>query len=85
MINYEIVMYLLHNQLFFKKKFDSLIKFRTSLMKDSNLSLFSDDINKQFKDISKKGIVDEVTSRLAVPAEEVLVVLEDMNLDEYLL
>lgn len=84
-MNIDVINYVLYNQSHFKKKFEALTSFRKDLLSNPELSLFHDEIRKQFSERVKKEIIDEITNRLALSTEEVLLIIEPMNVDEYVL
>ncbi len=47
-------------------------------------SEFRDIINKQFLEMVQSTIIHHVTNALAIPAEDVILVLEEIDLKEYL-
>ena len=84
MTNREIIIHaIIHNQEHFKNSTKEFTKQMNDLLtKEKNE--FHHDIVEQYKGLVKGVIGDELTKRLAIPIEEVLIVLEDINLLEYL-
>lgn len=79
-----IVYYILSHQMRLKQELLSLIDQHTKLKSDPANSLFSQDIDKQFNDMVKSYLVNDITKALGVSTEEALTVIEDLNIQEYL-
>jgi len=80
--NLEVAQYLILSQLKFKIALQPYITQRDNLLKQDRL--FSDEIKQQFKELVSQIIVDDVTRNMGVSTEEIQVVLDDLNFDEYL-
>jgi len=77
-----IVYYLISHQGRIKEKLRPFTEQRNKLL--INNSLFSEEIVEQYKDLVTKTITDELTKDLGVTTEEARIVLEDLNMEEYL-
>lgn len=79
----SIFMYLLYNQGHFKKEFEPFEKQRDHLLRLEDSS-FHEEINNQYTDLIKQSIVDGITRDLAISTEDAIIVIEALNLNEYL-
>lgn len=51
---------------------------------ENNLRFFNGEIEEQYNNLKKYIIANEVTNSLAIPYEDVIVVLESINLEAYI-
>lgn len=79
----SIFMYLVYNQGRFKIELSQFVKQRDSLLKSEDSS-FHEEIQDQFKSYALSVLVDNVTKHLAISSEDAIIVIENVNLDEYL-
>jgi hypothetical protein len=79
-----IVYYLLSHQMRLKQELNNIIKQHNELKTKPENSLFINDIDKQFVNMVKFHLVNDITKALGVSTEEVLSVVEDLNIQEYL-
>jgi hypothetical protein len=79
----SIFMYLVYNQERFKIELSEFVKQRDSLLKSEDSS-FHEEIQDQFKAYALSVLVDNVTKHLAISSEDAIIVIENVNLDEYL-
>lgn len=79
----SIFMYLVYNQERFKIELNQFVKQRDSLLKSEDSS-FHAEIQEQFKAYTHSVLVDNVTKHLAISSEDAIIVIENLNLDEYL-
>lgn len=78
-----IIQYLVFNQAFFMEKSRPFREQRDKLLNTEDYS-FHSEINKQYEELIKADITDDITKKFAFPAEDVIVVLENLNINEYL-
>ena len=78
-----ILMKLTCQQFHYKALLQTLIDFRNDLIKTEDIH-FRDDINRQFKDRALSILADDLTKDLGVSTEDVYLVLENLNLEEYI-
>ena len=81
--NSMIIQYLTHNQEYVKKIVEPFTQQKNYLLEKEDESL-KDEINSQYKEIIKRMIVEEITKKLAIPAEDVIIIIENINLEIYL-
>lgn len=79
----ELIEYLIDNKDYFKDKYKDKID-RLDKAKETNDNVFHEEIDKQFRSVIIRSMVDELSSYSGADAETILIVLEDMNLTEYL-
>lgn len=79
----SIFMYLVYNQGRFKLELNQFVTKRDSLLKAEDAS-FHEEIQDQFKAYVQSILIDNVTKHLAISSEDAIVVIEALNLDEYL-
>lgn len=79
----NVYLILIHNQEHFKQKTKEYKKQRDELLKQQDVS-FHDEIHKQYKEVCKWVIVKEICEATGKSNEEVLIVVEQLNMDEYL-
>lgn len=77
----QIVFILVNKQSYFKELVKPLIEAKEILKVNK---IFNDDVEKEFKDKVFSLFVDDITKNLAIPTEDVMIVLENLNLNEYL-
>lgn len=77
----QIIIMLVNKQSYFKELVKPLIDAKNML--DVN-KIFGDDIEKEFKERVFQLFADDITKNLAIPTEDVMMVLENLNLNEYL-
>jgi len=78
----QIKEHLLNNQEYYKELLKPYKDKRDFVL--SYLSMFDDVIDNQYQDICKKIILDDITKRLALNTESVMIELEDLNIETYL-
>lgn len=78
-----IVFHLIHNQQYYKDMITPYTKRRDNFL-IINDKVFHDDINNQYWDMVKSVIASDLNFSLAVSYEDAIVVLEEINLKEYL-
>lgn len=79
----SVFMYLVYNQERFKIELNPFVKQRDSLLKSEDSS-FHEEIQDQFKAYVNSVLMDNVTKHLAISSEDAIIVIENVNLDEYL-
>lgn len=79
----EIILYLLHNQEYLKNLINKFLIYKNKLL-EKEPKEFKLDILNQYKTIVRFMIANEITQRLAVDYETVIVTLEELNIEEYL-
>ena len=77
-----IILKLINEQPRFKEMLKDIVLYRDNLLKIQD-SRFSNDINDKFKESAFKLLTDDLTKELACSTEDVLKVLENLNLNEY--
>lgn len=82
-VEHNVFMYLVYNQERFKIELNQFVKQRDSLLKTEDAS-FHGEIHEQFKAYANSVLVDNVTKHLAISSEDAIIVIENLNLDEYL-
>jgi hypothetical protein len=82
-VEHNVFMYLVYNQERFKIELNQFVKQRDSLLKTEDSS-FHGEIQEQFKAYANSVLVDNVTKHLAISSEDAIIVIENLNLDEYL-
>jgi hypothetical protein len=83
-MNNNIQEYLINNRDYFIDQNNNNIRLRDSLLKQVENAPFRLDIENQFADVIKYNIAKETAERLAESIEAVLIVLEKIELGEYL-
>lgn len=78
-----VVYYLIANQEHIKQKVSPFTRQRERLLSTDN-NVFKEEIDKQYHDVVKSTIGDEITSKLGIPIEDVLIILENLNVEEYI-
>lgn len=78
----EIKEYILDHQDHYKNKFQDNINLRETLL--SEHPLFKDEIDKSLVEYMRQGIVLEVSKELAIDAETIYNVLDNINLLKFL-
>lgn len=78
-----IVLMLINKQPYFKELVKPLIIAKDYMLKNKNFA-FKDDIEKDFKEKVMSHIADDICKNLAIPYEEVAIVLENVNINNYL-
>ena len=78
----DIIDIILVNKDYFKERSKVYQSTKESAIKEE--PYFADEIRVQFRDLVKSFIVDKVTRDLAIDAESVYNVLDDINLEDYL-
>lgn len=78
-----IYYYLIANQQHIIEKMKPFTERRKNLL-SSEEGIFQEEIDKQYEDIVKSTIGDEITAKLGIPIEDVLVILENLNVNEYI-
>ncbi len=78
-----IVDYLIDNKDYYKSQFMICEQQKNLLISNENFIL-RNDINKQYKNFIISQIVDDVSRRLAVPIEDIIIILESIDLNNYL-
>lgn len=78
-----VVHYLIANQEHVKEKIKPFTEQKKTFL-EQNGNLFEEEIDKQYEDIVRSTIGDEITAKLGIPLEDVLIVLENLNVKEYL-
>lgn len=79
----NIFMYLLYNQDRFKIELSAYLKQMEELMIAED-RVHRPEIRDQFETIARQHIMDDVTKQLAIPTESAIIVLENLNIREYL-
>jgi hypothetical protein len=79
----DIILFLLHNKQFLQKQTAHLRKKREELSKTEDVSL-QQDIKDQHDEVIRMVFAVAIGRELAVSAEEIYMVLEDLNIEEYL-
>jgi hypothetical protein len=83
--NQELIFHtLLYNQPFYKELCKDFISQRNEILEKEDPSL-KNDIDRQFISMVKSEITKNLAQRHAISTEEILIVLENVNLQEYLL
>ena len=77
-----IVYYLISHSDRFKLEFLPLTQQKDKLLRDD--PLFSEDIKRQYNSMLTSKIVDDMVKAIGVTTEQALMVVEDMDLDQYL-
>jgi hypothetical protein len=80
----NIVMYYLVNRQQDIKSFSKVYQDQMNKLLQEQPKELHDDIKKQFKNIVVTKMSDDITKDQALPIEDVLIMLNDLNLDEYL-
>lgn len=75
--------YLVANKEHLKLSCSSLETTKNSLL-NKHPEAFTDFIKEQYHNMIRNIIVNEVTKALAIPAEDVILVLDSINVEEYL-
>lgn len=76
--------HLMSNRDYYRDLYDTFELSVRKTLKSQNNSIFHDDIDKQRDENFKRIIIDNTTSFLACDSESVIILLEDLNLKEYL-
>lgn len=74
---------LIHNQLYMKKLVKDLLDQKAELFKKEDPA-FHEDIKKEFNELAKQRIMEDLSKRLNLSPESISMVCEGMNLEEYL-
>lgn len=83
MMNPNIINILVHNQQRYKELTRPLKEFRDKLLANEN-NVFHEDIEDDYLVALRRTIINDISKTYALPYEEVYIVLEAMNLEEYL-
>jgi hypothetical protein len=78
-----LLMDLIHNQQLYKKSVESLLNQLKGLLETED-PILHNNIKKQFKDKVKSEFLQQAVKRLQITAEEALIVIESLNIEEYL-
>jgi hypothetical protein len=78
----EIIIFLIHHQQEFKNGLRATIDYRKSLLKTNGL--FKEEIDTQFNRVCRHHIATELGKVFACSPEEVIVLLDGVNLADYL-
>jgi uncharacterized FlgJ-related protein len=79
-----VVYYLIDNKEHFVEKLRPFTEQKSKLLNSEEHWLFSEEIKEQYDSLARSTIGDEITKKLGIPLEEVILILENVNLDEYL-
>lgn len=80
----SIVYYLISHSGRIKVQLQDITNQYNNIKADPSNELFKEDIDKQYEAMVRSVLVDEITKDLGVSTEEVLTVVEDLNIKEYL-
>jgi len=81
-VNEVIFQFLMQNHFHFKEATRKYREQKENLLLTEDPS-FHDEIEKQYEDIVKQLLVDEVTKQFAFPVESVIISLEGVNISAY--
>ena len=73
----------MYNQEHFKNRVAPFKSQKETLLNNEDSS-FHEEIKEQYESFVRKMIVDEVTGHLAISTEDAIIMIEDLNLNEYL-
>ncbi len=78
----NVIEFLIDNQDYFKKKYSSLFSKKNDLKKKEP-RVFHDDIDEQLKSSIIAQMSDEISVATGADMETIMIVLEDMNMEEF--
>lgn len=78
-----IVSYLIHNQLHYKDLVKDLTQQLSELLYNED-PVFHRDVERNYLDLVKQKIIADLTSRLPVTVENAIIILEGLNIREFL-
>lgn len=82
-VQQSIFLFLMYNQEHFKNRVAPFKSQKETLLNNEDSS-FHEEIKEQYESFVRKMIVDEVTGHLAISTEDAIIMIEDLNLNEYL-
>lgn len=82
-VQQSIFLFLLYNQEHFKSLVEPFKTRREAHLKQEDSS-FHEEIREQYDAFVRSLIVDEITNNLAISTEDAMIMVEDLNLNEYL-
>jgi len=85
MIEEAIFLYLIHNQWKLKELIKPLREQKENLFNQDSeyVRTFKDDINKQYDDLVRKVLIEEISKELTLPVDCVIMTIENLNLESF--
>ena len=81
-VDYVVFQYLVHNQFHFKEA-AKVYKERKDELLGKTDSCFHEELVLQYHDLVRQMLLDAITKQFALPSENVMIILEKLNVDEY--
>lgn len=81
-VNQVVVHFLILNQFHFKEA-SAVYKARRAEVMEQSDPCFHDEIDEQYRDMVKSMLLDAITKQFGFTTESVLIMLESLNIDEY--
>jgi hypothetical protein len=78
-----VIAFLIHDRLFLLNKISPLLLQRQEAL-DSEETIFHHDIEVQFRTLLRREIAEEIAKTLNINPEEVFLIVENMNVDEFI-